>query len=157
MSAAEANPVPQYPQEVSCLLIPMSGVPMLLPNVSVAEIITGKVAPNARTPVWHLGTLNWRSVLIPVVSLELLNQQTPQMESQYLRLAIINSYRGDNRLPFYAIVVEGIPGLVRVMSGDIESQTEQTLPTEQMRVIVGGQKAMIPNLAMIEGKLLNAE
>lgn len=155
MSVAEAQSVEQYPQEVSCLLIPMAGVPMLVPNVSVAEIITGQTKPNPRTPAWHLGTLSWRSVLIPVVSMEVINNRPLKADSHYFRLAIINSYRGDARLPFYAIAVDGIPGLVRVMPGDLDTQSEQNLPGELMRVVVGGQKAMIPDLDYIERKLLN--
>lgn len=157
MSVAQAQTenVSQYPQEVSCLLIPMASLPMLLPNVSVAEIITGQIKPNPRTPAWHLGTINWRSVLIPAVSMEVLNNRPLKADSSYFRLAIINSYRGDDRLPFYAIAVDGIPGLVRVMSGDLDAQAEQTLPGESMRVIVGGQKAVIPDLDYIERKLLS--
>jgi chemosensory pili system protein ChpC len=155
MSVAEAKPASEYPQEVSCLLIPMVERPMLLPNVSVAEIITGKVSPNPRTPSWHLGTLNWRSVLIPVVSFELLNDEAPAIKSKSLRLAIINSYRGDDRLPFYAISVNGIPGLVRIMPNAIDILNEQTLPGECMRVNASGQEAVVPNLSWIEDRIMN--
>jgi chemosensory pili system protein ChpC len=154
MAVAEAEKVADQPSEVSCLLIPMQGMPLLLPNVSVAEVITGKVLPNEDTPAWHLGTLNWRSVLIPVVSVEILNGREPKLRSHNMRLAIINSYRGDQRLPFYAIPVEGIPGLVRVMPNDLDTKAEPTLPVERLRVSVGDQSVTIPDLDYIEHKIL---
>lgn len=157
MSAAQMQErkATEYPQEVSCLLIPMADLPLLLPNVSVAEIITGQISPNTDTPAWHLGTINWRSIPIPVVSIEVLNNQPVHVHSHFFRLAVVNSYRGDERLPFYAIAVGGIPGLVRVMSADLDAQSDQSLPGERMRVLVGGQHAVIPNLDYIERKLLN--
>ena len=58
-------------ESLACLLIPIQGGRMVLPNVTVAELIpfqSPEPAPNAQE--WLLGTLEWRGTMIPVISFE---------------------------------------------------------------------------------------
>ena len=155
MPIAEKVKQPEVPNEVSSLVIPMQSHPLLLPNVSVAEILTGTVKPNPNTPPWHLGALDWRSVVIPVVSFEGLNNQPVDLVNGECRLAILNSFLGDPNLPFYGLRVSGIPKLVRVLQNELSTESEQTLPAEAMRVSIAGEKIVIPDLNYIERKILN--
>ena len=145
----------EYPQDVASLLLPMHNIPLLLPNVGVAEIVTGNITPHLRTPAWHLGVLDWRSVKIPIISIEGLNNQRVEGAMTRVTMAVINSYRGDKALPFYGFRINGIPRLVRVVQADLEVDPGQTLAAEQVRVLVGGVKAAIPDLDFIERKILN--
>lgn len=141
--------------EVASLLIPLHEKQLILPNVTVAEIIP------YRTPTavsdnnnWLLGQLEWRNVHIPVLSYELLSGvSAPSLEGA--RLAVINGTGSNTNLPFYGILIQGIPKLTHVQENDIVSVDAMNFgPYDQMAVSVSGEQAMIPNLEQIENELL---
>ncbi|MEJ2756735.1 MAG: chemotaxis protein CheW, partial [Gammaproteobacteria bacterium] len=108
-------------------------------------------------PEWHLGSLSWRSVTIPVISFEGLNNQPVEGDMLRVPMAVINSFLGEDALPFYAIRITGIPRLVRVASADLEIDAGKTLAAERVRVNIGENKAAIPDLDFIERKMLDKE
>ena len=59
--------MPDNSQTLSCVMIPVSGRQLLLPNVSIAEVVdfAGEDA-GASTPDWLVGYLNWRGLDLPV-------------------------------------------------------------------------------------------
>ena len=60
--------------EVGCVLIPLRECSLLLPDVSVAEILPWRrVRAVNDVPVWCLGLLGWRGEAIPVLRYEVLN------------------------------------------------------------------------------------
>ena len=63
--------------ELATLLIPMSGEQLVLPNVTVAEIIP-YIEPQAHNdkPDWYLGVFNWRNIDVPLVSFETINGES---------------------------------------------------------------------------------
>ena len=65
------------------------------------------------------------------------------------RIAVINTVSGVSR--FYAVVVQGIPRLLRVDKGDPVEEPGDTGPAEAMYVQVGGDLAVIPDLDAVEG------
>lgn len=139
--------------KVSCLLIPLHEKQLILPNVSVAEIIPYKdpsIAENKAN--WYLGQLEWRNIDVPVVSYEVLNgEDLPSLDGA--RLAIVNGT--DSMLPFYGILIQGIPKLIHVHDDEIVSvESADTGLYDQMAVRVFDENAMIPNLGMLEYELL---
>lgn len=141
--------------EVASLLIPLQDKQLVLPNVTVAEIIPYR-APTAISDHagWLLGQLEWRNIHIPVLSYELLNGASiPAIEGA--RLAVINGTGAQRNLPFYAILIQGIPKLTHIKEDDIVTvEAMHSGPYDQMAVSLFGEQAMIPNLDMIENELL---
>ena len=141
--------------EVSSLLIPLHDKQLLLPNVTVAEIIPFR-APTALAEQsgWLLGQLKWRNIDIPVISYEALSGGVlPPTEGA--RLAVVNGTGAKNSLPFYAILIQGIPKLTHVKEDDIvKVDAMHSGPYDQVAVSVYDEQAMIPNLEMIENELL---
>lgn len=138
---------------VSCLLIPLHDKQLVLPNVTVAEIIPYKEPSKvAGVENWYLGKLEWRNIEIPVISYEILNSgDLPPLDGA--RLAIVNGT--DSRLPFYAVLIQGIPKLIHVHEDEIVAvESVNTSLYDQMAVTVFGEQAMIPNLGMMEYELL---
>lgn len=139
--------------KVSCLLVPLHEKQLVLPNVTVAEIIPYREPTTVvGKDNWYLGQLEWRNTDIPVISYEVLNSEDmPPLENT--RLAIINGM--DKSLPFYAILVQGIPKLIHVHEDEIISvEAVNTGLYDQMAVRVFDENAMIPNLGMIEYELV---
>lgn len=141
-------------EEVASLLVPMVARPMLLPNVTVAEIVDWK-QPERRDddPDWMLGILHWRGIDIPLVSLELMNDPEEDEAFSGARIAVLNGV-GASKNDFYGICVQGIPRLVRVYPAEIggEEQVDDA-PAFDLLVTVNGEKAMIPNLDYVEQQL----
>ena len=55
-------------EELTCVLIPTSGVRLLLPNVSVAEIVPSRrMKTLEHAPSWCIGFVGWRGRTVPVV------------------------------------------------------------------------------------------
>ncbi|MGB3623743.1 MAG: chemotaxis protein CheW [Ketobacter sp.] len=146
----------EAPEQIASLLIPMIGRPLLLPNVAIAEIVTwDEPEKTDDAPPWMLGTVDWRGITLPVVSLELMNNDEIEDANIGQRLAVINGV-GEYKNAFYAISVQGIPRLVRVFPeelGNEESATEDQ--AYDMLVMVSGERAVIPDLVTVERALNN--
>jgi chemosensory pili system protein ChpC len=141
--------------KVASLLIPLHDKQLLLPNVTVAEIIPYR-APTVISghSSWLLGQLEWRNINIPVFSYEALSgSEVPSIKGA--RLAVINGIGKNPNLPFYAILIQGIPKLTHVKEDDIVTvEAMHSGPYDQMAVSLFDEQAMIPDLEMIETELL---
>lgn len=144
---------------ISCLLLPLKDRQLLLPNVSIAEIVPfSHLLTTASSVKWILGQVAWRGVSVPVVCYELINKQSAPAPSTNARFAIINGISGDPKLPFYAILVQGIPRLVRVDKEDLQ-QVEAMQAAEYDSCAINIEQigsAMIPDLDKLEEALLKA-
>ena len=139
----------ELPEQIASLLIPMMGRPLLIPNVAVAEIVSwDQPQKQEDTPDWLLGTVDWRGVELPVISLERMNSSEIEDADVGQRLAVINGV-GECKLPFYAISVQGLPRLVRVFPEELSSED----PAYDTLVMVSGERAVIPDLSSVERQL----
>lgn len=147
----------EIPNEVASLLIPtVMGKPILLPNVSVAEIVPlPEVIVQETTPGWHIGEVPWRGIQIELVSLEALNDEVLQEPNSETHMAVFNGFKDNNKLPFYAVMVQGIPRLVRVYAEEIGKGEGSIGPAQEMHVLINGEPAVIPNLDFIEDQVLS--
>jgi chemosensory pili system protein ChpC len=147
-TAAEVN-------ELATLLIPVTGKQLVLPNVTVAEIIS-YVEPVAELgkPEWYLGKFLWRNISVPLVSFEGLNQEPVAGQHRERRIAVLNGLVNNQLLPFCGIVADGVPRLMRVMSDELSDEEAQAGPAELVRVLVSGEPAVIPNVDFIQQEIL---
>jgi len=139
----------EQPEQVTSLLVPMQGRPWLIPNILVAEVI-GLRQPQQSTggPDWLLGWLNWRDVLVPLISFETMNDAGQPQIGEGARIVVLNTITGRNS--FYAMVIQGIPRTVKVESDDLVEEPVDTGPVEAVSVQVGGDLAVMPDLDAIE-------
>ena len=142
--------------ELATLLIPVCGRQLILPNVSVAEVIPF-VAPVAEAdmPNWYLGKFRWRNTNVPLVSFEAINDEPFSGSAADRRIAVLNGLEGDDRLPFCGLLVDGMPRLMRVAADEIAVDTENEAgPAELSRVVVSGERAVIPHVDFIQSEVL---
>lgn len=142
--------------EVATLLIPMNGKQLVLPNVTVAEVIPfTEPTPVEDAPPWYLGTFQWRNLDIPLVSYEVLNGESGVTQNRSRRIAVLNGVVDNQNLPFCAMVTEGMPRLMRVMADEISADEEaEPGPCDVGRVIVNGERAVIPNVDFLQQQVL---
>jgi len=141
--------------QISSLFIPVTHNNLLLPNAAVAEIIDYvPPEPVSGTPAWFLGYVQWRGVQLPVLSYDLINGHEAGALSPRARIAVINSIGEQHKsLPFFALLCQGIPRLVKVQQEEISEQEQPGGPADQMLVRVSGEDAAIPNLEFLARQL----
>ncbi|UZE96531.1 chemotaxis protein CheW [Alkalimarinus alittae] len=144
---------------LSSLYLPVVGGSLLLPNVSVAEIVDYQ-SPDAVSdaPEWFLGNIKWRGVTLPVISYERLNDTPLPDHLSNTRIAVINTIGTKHEaLPFFAITTQGIPRQTKIDQENIKEVEEASLgPADLMKVVVMGDEAIIPNLEYIEKMVLES-
>lgn len=143
--------------EIPSLLVPVGGTKLVLPTVSVAEMVPYQ-APQARDktvvetiPEWYLGTFNWRGVRVPMVSYELLNGDAAPSIVEHSQILILNNTGVSSKLPFLCMPTQGIPRLSRVAVDEISENTQVFCKDyDQMQVYIAGEQAVIPDVTKLE-------
>jgi chemosensory pili system protein ChpC len=143
-------------QDISTLLIPLDGRTLLLPNVSIAEILDFSEPTRVPdVPTWYLGDLQWRTLHVPLISIEALCERPFGQRAGNAKIAIMNGVVDNPRLSFWGLVTQGAPRQMRIRAEEIVSDEFAALaPGEYMSVVVNGESAMIPDLDYIEKQLL---
>lgn len=139
---------------IACLLAPIVGRQLLLPNVTVAEVLpaTDMLPAPADAAEWHQGYITWRDLSIPVFAFEGLNGESVPRE--YQRVVILNSVTGSTRLPFYGVAVQGVPRVAKVKIAQLEDLEGAPVgPVEFLQVRYAGELSVIPDLDAIEARI----
>ena len=153
MTHSNAAKTEKLPDQVACLLIPMHSSSLLLPNEAIAEVVSDlrpELFPDL--PDWHMGYVEWRGCNLPVVSYEQLTEQGITQPGASSRLIIINTITGNQQTPYYGLLSESAPRLMRVFEKDLQ-QDENTRKVDQYQVSANGEQAVIPDLNKIEEML----
>lgn len=144
-------------REVASLLIPMEQQLLLVPNVSVAEIVPiGQVDNVNGAPDWYLGDYHWRDLTIPLASFECLNGGPRPAPGNFARVAVFNTTGVSEHIHFVALLAQGLPRLARVTPEELRVRdTQPGNPFELMRVSWAGEEAVIPDVPGIEQRVLD--
>lgn len=122
MTLPSSNTDIEQTDGISSLLLPLKEKQLLLPNVSVAEIIPfSQLLTTASPAKWILGQVSWRGLSVPVVCYELINDKPAPAPNTEARFAIVNGILGHAKLPYYAILIQGLPKPVRINQEDLQS------------------------------------
>ena len=139
----------ELPNEVPSLLMPMQGRPWLIPNIVVAEVIPLRQPDRpGHGAEWLLGWLSWRDLDLPLISFERLNESGQVHIGEDARIAVLNTVTG--KTGFYAVIIQGIPRMVKVGRNDLVEEPGDTGPAETMYIQIGGDLAVVPDLDAIE-------
>lgn len=141
----------ELPEQVSSLLITINNGSLLLPNVTVAEIVgLGQIEKVEDKPDWFIGMINWRDLNIPLISYEKLKEEEAPEINRSSRIAIINGVQGNKSLPFYGLLCQGIPRLSRVFPHDISQDERCNNLTDAITMRVNNEDVIIPAFERIE-------
>jgi chemosensory pili system protein ChpC len=142
--------------EVSCVILPLRSAQLVVPATCIAEVLPWRSpTPLPDGPPWCAGTLNWHGAIVPVLVLEALGAEPEAPIAMQGRcLAVVNRMAAEAPWPFYALVVHGIPRLVQVAQVDLSAETAPEAPGELLRVQVGTELLVIPDLVGLERMLV---
>ena len=142
-------------KELACVMIPLADTHLLLPNISVAEILPWRrIKAIKDAPPWCLGLLGWRGETVPVIQFETLNGANPAVAGGRGRcLLIMNRARRSNGRAFYGLASVGLPRIVHLTDDDLQNHAVKLGLAEVASLKVGTETAVVPNLSFIEEQL----
>ena len=146
-------------REIRGLMIPVTGGRVLLPNATVAEVITysqPEKIPNA--PTWLLGRLSWRGWRLPLFSFAMLSGNTHEESYSNAKVAVLKALGGNAKMPFMALLAQGFPRLTTVTPDLLIPTGDESAhaPGVHGHVLVRDDQAVIPNLGQIENLIAEA-
>jgi chemosensory pili system protein ChpC len=146
----------ELPREIRCVLVPVGNLRLLLPNATVAEVITMPTPePVDDAPEWLLGRIAWRGWRVPLVSFTRLAGAQEGDADLAVRVAVLKALGGNPRMPFVAVVTQGFPRLTTLNAElVIPTHDGKALPPGvKAQVLVRDDVAVIPDLEGIEAEL----
>ena len=141
-------------------MIGVTGARVLLPNATVAEVITySPPEPVDGAPDWMLGRIRWRGWRLPLLAFAQLTGQGVEQRGLGSKVVVLKTLGGEASLPFFALLTNGFPRLVSVsrdalVAGDAgEAATVQGV---RAYVQLNDETVAIPDIDGIEQAILQA-
>lgn len=140
-------------RDIRGVLISVTGGRLLLPNASVAEVITySEPETLGNVPDWLMGRVRWRGWRLPLISFSRLAGWAPEGGQMGAKVAVLKALGGNPKLPFFAVLSQGFPRLVTVSASALsESHDIKDLPLGvHARVTLNDDPAVVPDLMSVE-------
>lgn len=133
---------------IRCMLLPLTNDWLLLPNVTVAEVIAYVEPKNLSDAEPVIGNIDWRGVIVPVVSFENTCGLESRENSLRDRIAILYNPQGDEKKPYLGVKLTDIPKSFRAEENLL---VEETISIQRTDLILNeisdeGRRVFIPNL-----------
>ncbi len=142
--------------EIRGVLIQAGGERVLLPNATVAEMMSRvAIEPIADAPRWLLGQIAWHGWQVPLLSFARLTGLGDETVGGHNKVVVLKALSGNAQRPYYALLTQNFPQLISVpRDGLLADASEETLPEiVHMRVLLGEKSALLPNLDALESAL----
>lgn len=148
-------------KELYSLLIPLRNERLLVPRMCVAEVIAFADAARSReesAPEWYLGSIEWNSRRVPVVSFDGPAADERKSKRSRARVVVFHAITPDLKGGYYGLLTQGFPQLVRVNPDVLGLDTEQPLPEgipALCRARMIHEYPLIPDVERLEQLLAN--
>jgi chemosensory pili system protein ChpC len=143
--------------EIRGVLIQVEGARLLLPNATIAEVLSfADPEPIDGAPRWLLGRIRWRGWQLPLVSFSRLAGLADEAGGLGSKVVVLKALGGDAMLPHVALLTQGFPRLVTVARDALvhdtgDADADQALPTGvRMRVLLNNEPALLPDVEAVE-------
>lgn len=126
---------------------------LLLPNASVAEVITySEPEPVENAPDWLLGRVRWRGWRLPLLSFSRFAGWSKEEGQLGAKVAVLKALGGNQKLPFFAVLSLGFPRLVTVPRSALqETHDIKELPLGiHSKVVLNDDAAVVPDMLTLE-------
>ena len=141
-------------QDIRGVLIQVAGGRLLLPNATIAEVLSyADPDPVADAPDWLLGRIRWRGWQLPLVAFARLTGIAEEQGGLGSKVVVLKALGGDPKAPYFAILTQGFPRLVTVARDTVVTDTSsgEALPEAvQARVLLNEDEALLPDLEHVE-------
>ncbi|MEK7697324.1 MAG: chemotaxis protein CheW [Pseudomonadota bacterium] len=141
-------------ERVHALEIPLRGATLLVPSANIAEVINaGDFTPVPLAPAWLLGAFAWRTLAVPVVSLEALMGGPVSAPSPASKVVILYPLPGRRDWEFFAILTHAEPRPQTIDPAHAVAATGAELPDTPYIAAglkLGGRLLVIPDLEALK-------
>jgi chemosensory pili system protein ChpC len=142
-------------RDIRGVMITVGDGRLLLPNASVAEVITysdPEPVVGDDTPAWLLGRVRWRGWRLPLLSFAKFAGWDEEEGSYGAKVAVLKALGGNPKLPFFAVRSQGFPRLVTVPQSALqEAHDMKDLPLGiHSRVVLNEETAVVPDMLTLE-------
>lgn len=145
--------------EIRGVMIQVGDDRLLLPNATVAEVLAKvPVEPVEDAPDWLPGRIDWHGWQVPLVKFATLAGLQEDAAGRGNRVIVLKALGGDEALPYFGLLTASFPQLVSVPRDSLLADaSEDDLPRGiQMRVLLGEQSAMLPDLELVDRMVAQA-
>ncbi|HUN00040.1 MAG: hypothetical protein B7X12_03980 [Halothiobacillus sp. 20-53-49] len=132
----------------------LTQIELIVPYALVAEI-TEVILPEGET---HLGRLDaaqveWRGQRVPLVSLEaMLNEPLPTI-GQRVRCAVLYGTNPDIALPYYAILLSGVPRSEELLADSFSDERFAEGSLWHKTAELAGRRIAVPDIGLLETRI----
>ncbi len=144
--------------ELRCVLVPVTGADLLLPNAAIAEVADFSTPePISDAPAWLAGMILWRGWQVPLIKFSLLAGLSEEEDTGSTRLCVLKSLMGSERMPYVALLAQGFPRLTAV-DGSSLKVIENNGPTTGIAgtATLEDSKVIVPDLDELAQLAINA-
>jgi chemosensory pili system protein ChpC len=145
-------------QDIRGVAITVTEGRLLLPNATIAEVITySEPEPVENAPEWLLGRIRWRGWRLPLVSFARLAGYSDSEGERGSKVAVLKALSGHARLPYFAMLTQGFPRLTTVAPDALQiDATIDPLPEGVLsQVLLRDESVAIPDLARVETLIMD--
>ena len=139
-------------RDIRGVLISVSQGRLLLPNASVAEVITfSDPEPVENAPGWMLGQIRWRGWRLPLLSFSRFAGWSQEEGQIGAKVVVLKALGGNPKLPYFAVLSQGFPRLVTVAQSALAETSRDNLPAGiHSMVMLNDDAAAVPDLMGLE-------
>jgi len=141
-------------QDIRGVLIQVAGGRLLLPNATIAEVLSyADPEPVDNAPGWLLGRIRWRGWQLPLVAFARLSGIAEEQGGLGSKVVVLKALGGDPKAPYFAMLTQGFPRLVTVSRDTVitDASSDEALPEGvQARVLLNEDAALLPDLEHVE-------
>ena len=139
-------------RDIRGVLITVSPGRLLLPNASVAEVLTfSDPEPVEHAPAWMLGHIRWRGWRLPLLSFSRFAGWSQEEGQIGAKVVVLKALGGNPKLPYFAVLSQGFPRLVTVSPAALSETARDHLPAGiHSMVTLNDDSAAVPDLVGLE-------
>ena len=139
--------------DIRGVLIQIAGARLLLPNATIAEVLSfADPDPVATAPDWLLGRIRWRGWQLPLIAFSRLSGIADEKGGLGSKVVVLKALGGNAKAPFFAVLTQGFPRLVTVSREALvaEEGSDALPPGVRARVTLNEDAALLPDLEHVE-------
>lgn len=135
-------------ESINCVIMPVTGARILMPNATVAAMVSfTEVLPADGYPDHIIGLTTWQGWNMPLLSLSQLLGLCEEESLSQARVAIIKTIGGQKH-PYFGLLLQGFPRLTEVNEEDILLADEDD---EQLAAVKSNHDALLAHIEQLGG------
>ncbi|HZJ81115.1 MAG TPA: chemotaxis protein CheW [Guyparkeria sp.] len=142
------------PVRVVRLPTQLTDIELLVPYALIAEITDVSLPDGSiRLSRNEATNVDWRGQRVPLVSLEAMNGESVPTIGRRVRCAVLYGTDPERALPYFALLLSGVPRTEQVTRAQLQSAGPQDNPLWRAVVRLDGRLTVIPDIRVLEERI----